>query len=149
MNITMNNNGKCTITDGTQEDVDFINKKIDEYNSSQVPFSQEPVETGINYSLKNDNGNLVGGITAFIYGWKILYIHVLWVQDEYRHDGYGSMLLTQVENEARNMGSTLVHLDTFDFQAKDFYIKHGYEIFGELNNCPPGHKRFYLKKVLK
>lgn len=34
MGITMNNSGKCTITNGTQEGVDFINKKIDEYNSS-------------------------------------------------------------------------------------------------------------------
>jgi GNAT superfamily N-acetyltransferase len=145
----MDNNGKCIITSGTQEEVDFINKSIYEYNSSRVPFLHYPVEIGVNYSLKNDNEDLVGGITALIYCWKILYIQVLWVQDKYRHDGYGSMLLTKVESEAKNMGSTLVHLDTFDFQAKDFYLKHGYELFGELNDCPPGHKRFYLKKVLK
>jgi GNAT superfamily N-acetyltransferase len=145
----MNNDGKCTITDGTQEDVDFINKKIDEYNSSQAPFSQQPVEIGVNYSLKNDNGNLVGGITAFIYGWKILYIHVLWVQDEYRHNDYGSKLLKRVEDEAKAMGSNMAILDTFDFQAKDFYLKHGYEIYGELDNYPPGHKSFSMKKVLK
>lgn len=37
-------------------------------------------------------------------------------------------------------------LDTFDFQAKNFYIKQGYEIFGILDNCPEGHKRYYMKK---
>ena len=46
------------------------------------------------------------------------------------------------------MGCTLSHLDTFDFQAKDFYLTKGYEIFGELENCPPGHKRIFLKKYL-
>ena len=46
------------------------------------------------------------------------------------------------------MGAYLSHLDTFDFQAKDFYLKHGYEIFGTLENCPPNHNRYYLKKAL-
>jgi ADP-ribose pyrophosphatase YjhB (NUDIX family) len=39
-------------------------------------------------------------------------------------------------------------LDTFDFQAKDFYLKHGYDIFGVLGNCPPGHERYYMRKNL-
>ena len=38
-------------------------------------------------------------------------------------------LLNKVESEAKAIGATLAHLDTFDFQAKDFYIKHGYEVF--------------------
>jgi hypothetical protein len=29
-----------------------------------------------------------------------------------------------------------------DFQAKDFYKKNGYEVFGELDNVPDGHKRY-------
>lgn len=41
----------------------------------------------------------------------------------------------------------LIHLDTFDFQAKDFYMKHEYEIFGILDDCPIEHKRYYMKKL--
>jgi GNAT superfamily N-acetyltransferase len=77
-----------------------------------------------------------------------LCIEVLWVTEKYRGKGLGSQLLQAVENEARRMGCGLAHLDTFDFQAKLFYLKHGYEIFGELNDCPPGHKRFFFKKVI-
>jgi hypothetical protein len=40
------------------------------------------------------------------------------------------------------------HLDTFDFQAEAFYLKGGYEMFGILDDCPPGHKRFFLRKTL-
>lgn len=43
-------------------------------------------------------------------------------------------------------GCYLVHLDTFDFQAKDFYLKHGYEIFGVLADCPKEHNRYFMKK---
>ena len=60
--------------------------------------------------------------------------------------GYGSILLKEVEKIAKEKGCYLIHLDTFDFQAKDFYVKHGYEVFGVLDNCPPGHKRYFMKK---
>jgi hypothetical protein len=39
-------------------------------------------------------------------------------------------------------------LDTFDFQVKAFYEKLGYELFGILDDCPPGHRRYFLKKAL-
>ncbi len=42
----------------------------------------------------------------------------------------------------------LIHLDTFDFQAKDFYLKHGYDIFGILDECPQKHKRYFMKKFI-
>jgi len=57
-------------------------------------------------------------------------------------------LLKYVEDEAKTIGARLVRLDTYDFQTKDFYLKHGYEIFGVLEDCPKGHKRYYLKKDL-
>jgi len=67
---------------------------------------------------------------------------------EYRGQDLGSQLLNKIELEAKAIGTTLVHLDTFDFQAKDFYLKAGYEIFGVLDDCPKGHQRYYLKKKL-
>ncbi len=73
-------------------------------------------------------------------------IDVLWIKEEFRKDGYGSTLLKEVEKIVKEKGCKLVHLDTFDFQAKDFYLKHGYEIFGVLDNCPCGRKRYYMKK---
>jgi hypothetical protein len=39
--------------------------------------------------------------------------------------------------------------DTFSFQALDFYKKHGYVVFAKLNDIPPGHSRYYLKKLLE
>lgn len=59
-----------------------------------------------------------------------------------------SLLLEEVENDAKSKGAKLIHLDTFDFQAKEFYEKQGYIVFGILENCPEKHYRYYLKKVL-
>lgn len=83
-----------------------------------------------------------------MYCWNCLYIDALWVKDEYRKSGLGAKLLNEVEKIAKGKNCYLVHLDTFDFQAKDFYVKHGYEIFGTLDECPRGHKRYFMKKSI-
>ena len=33
--------------------------------------------------------------------------------------------------------------------AKDLYLKHGYEIFGILEDCSSEHRQYYLKKNLQ
>ncbi len=133
----------------TDVEKDYIEQKIVEYNSKQVPFSQKNDFINLDYVMKDKEGEIIGGITAVLYCWKCLYINVLWVTEKYRHQGYGAILLHQVESAAQNQGCILSHLDTFDFQAKDFYLNQGYEIFGILDDCPQDHQRFFLKKILK
>jgi GNAT superfamily N-acetyltransferase len=138
---------QIVIFDATQDEAEFVDSGLVAFNASKVLFSQEEVVYK-NHVIKDD-GKVVAGLNAFLYSWKILHIDILFVDEKYRGKGLGTRLLNHVENEARTMGSTLSHLDTFDFQAKDFYLKHGYEIFGILEDCPPGHKRYYLKKYIK
>ena len=83
-----------------------------------------------------------------MYCWGMLYIDAFIVNERYRNLKLGSRLLQKVETKAKLMGATLSHLDTFDWQSKDFYLKSGYEIFGILEDCPVGHKRYYMKKKL-
>ena len=57
-------------------------------------------------------------------------------------------MLAEVESAAKEKGCYLIYLDTFDFQAKEFYEKQGYEVFGVLEDCPKEHCRYYLKKTI-
>lgn len=125
-----------------------MNDRIIDFNASMVPFTQSEPFTAMAYGFKNNGGEVLGGIAATLYCWRCLYIDVLWVNKKHQRKGYGSNLLQTVEDEARRMGCALAHLDTFDFQAKAFYLKRGYELFGELNDCPPGHKRLFFKKSI-
>lgn len=103
----------------------------------------------LNYNIQHE-GKLIAGINANLYFLQsILHIDHLFVNENFRGNKLGSKLLQKVETDAKERKITLGHLDTFDFQALDFYLKHGYEIFGILDDCPKGHKRYYLKKVLK
>jgi len=134
------------IEESTKEEYRVVDNGIVEYNLSKVPFTQEPSFISINRVIKDLNGEIVAGINSLLYCWNCLYVDVLWVKEQYRKEGYGSVLLNEVEKIAKEKGCNLIHLDTFDFQAKDFYLKHGYEIFGVLDDCPMEHKRYYMKK---
>lgn len=125
----------------------IIDQKLFEFNKSCVPSTQKPEVIDINVTIKNGD-ELIAGICSEVYTWRILYISVFFVEEKYRNQGLGTVLLNKVEEKAKELGVTLIHLDTFEFQAKDFYLKHGYEEFGVLDDCPKGHKRYYMKKVL-
>ncbi|HFF5914925.1 TPA: GNAT family N-acetyltransferase [Legionella pneumophila] len=125
----------------------IVDQKLFEFNKSCVPSTQQPELIDINLTIK-DADEVIAGICSEVYTWNIVYISVFFVEEKYRDQGLGAILLKKVEEEAKRLGVTLIHLDTFDFQAKDFYLKHGYEVFGILDDCPKDHKRYYMKKVL-
>jgi GNAT superfamily N-acetyltransferase len=146
-NVTKKKVLSNTILEATPEEAEYIDNKIVEFNKKQVPFTQEQTPVFKNYIIK-ENNEIIAGINTCIYHWGILYIDVLFVDEHHRGKKLGSQLLERVEQEAKAMGASLSHLDTFDFQAKDFYLKQGYTIFGVLENCPKGHQRYYLSKTL-
>jgi GNAT superfamily N-acetyltransferase len=136
------------IRESNKEEVNLIANRIVEYNLSKIPLKQEVPILWINRIIEDSSGDIIVGINSKMYCWSCLYIDVLWVKEEYRKEGLGSKLLNEVEKNAGEKGCHIIHLDTFDFQAKDFYIKHGYEVFGTLDECPQGHKRYYMKKSI-
>lgn len=135
-----------TIQEATQADLNLVEAGLVEYNLSQVPLIQEKPFMPINLVVKDIDGQVVAGVDSRLYCWNCCYVDILWVKEGHRKAGYGTILLKEVEKIAKEKGAYLIHLDTFDFQAKDFYIKHGYEVFGVLEDCPKEHNRYYLKK---
>lgn len=137
---------KNQIHDAAKEETDHIVQQLIYYNSTKVQFEKEPPFLHINRCIKEGN-EVIGGILSEMY-WNILYIDILWVKEEYRHKGYATALLTDVENKAKEMNCKISHLYTYDFQAKDLYEKLGYKVFGILEDCPEGHSRYYMSKKL-
>lgn len=133
----------------SENDADFICDRLVEYNLRQVTKTQ-PIEfININKKILDEKNNIIAGCIARMYCWRVIFIDILWVDDNHRKQGLGTKLLKEIERVAEKERCTLIHLDTFDFQAKDFYLRHGYEVFGTLEDCPEKHCRYYLKKKLK
>ena len=99
------------------------------------------------FVLYTPDREIAGGLIGETH-WGWLYINLLFIKEEFRGHGYGHQLLSLAEEEARQRGAKNVYLDTFSFQAPDFYKQHGYQVFGTLSDFPPGHQRYYLTKQL-
>ncbi len=138
---------KWDIIKSTAEEIERIDNKLGDYNKTQVQYTSKMDYLPLNFHIKDEQGNVIAGINA-LSCWQMLYISELYVDEKDRGKSIGRFLLHTVEVEAKAIGATLSHTDTFDWQAKGFYLKLGYEVFGVIEDCPKGHKRFFLKKQL-
>jgi GNAT superfamily N-acetyltransferase len=136
------------IVKSTLEERKLLETKLVAFNKETVPFEQSEDWISLSKVIKDDSGQVIAGINSVLYCWHVMSVSILYVDVAFRGMGYGKLLLEKTENEARELGGYMAHLDTFDFQAKDFYERLGYEVFGVLENCPRGHNRYYLKKQL-
>jgi GNAT superfamily N-acetyltransferase len=98
-------------------------------------------------TLRDETGALIGGLIAATL-WTWLSIDVLWVDPSLRGRGHGRTLLRAAENAALARGCTQAQLATFDWQARHFYERNGYTVWGELTGFPAGHSHFQMRRHL-
>ncbi|MCT2535261.1 GNAT family N-acetyltransferase [Aquibacillus koreensis] len=131
-----------------EKDSDFIKKKVIEHNMDQIPDEVKTPLENTSFMLKDEMGKIVGGVTATMF-WYHMHIDFLWVDQAYRNEGYGRDLITSIEQLANEKECRLILLDTFSFQAPDFYLKFGYKIVGVVEDHPKGYNQYFLEKKLK
>ncbi|MFE3721066.1 GNAT family N-acetyltransferase [Streptomyces cyaneofuscatus] len=96
----------------------------------------------------DEHGAVAGGLTGRTWAYW-LHVELLWVDARHRGSGLGSQLLAEAERVARTeRACTRSRLETWDFQAPDFYRKQGYEEIGRVEDYPPGVTEFILTKRL-
>ncbi|MFF3613490.1 GNAT family N-acetyltransferase [Streptomyces sp. NPDC002580] len=95
-----------------------------------------------------EDGALAGGLAG--HTWTTwLHVTYLWVDGRHRGTGLGSRLLSEAERVAREERDCLrSRLETWDFQAPDFYRKRGYEVVCVIPDYPPGVTEYTLTKRL-
>lgn len=128
----------------SREDIDTVTSGLRDFNTEFLgPQDLRPLTV----FLRDGHGNVVGGLLGHtVYRWA--YVSKLWVAAEFRGKGFGRSLLQAAEKEAIARGCTGIHLDTFEYQARPFYEKHGYRLFGTLEGFPPGYRQYFLAKTL-
>jgi len=99
----------------------------------------------VNFLAFND-GKLIGGAIGFIeYNWYFL--DLLYIDEVYRGQAIGTRLIEEIEKFSKNENLTGVRMETWNFQAKGFYEKNSYNVFAQMEDCPPGTVDYFLKKV--
>jgi len=89
----------------------------------------------------------VGGLTGRT-SLGVLFIDLFFLPDDLPGHGLGSRLLQLAEEEARERGCISALLYTINFQAPDFYKRHGYQVLGVVPCLPPGTSRIFMTKPL-
>ena len=121
-----------------------IANQIRAYNRSK---REEAESEPLNLYLEDEKGNLMAGLVAETFG-NWLEIEYLFVKEELRKQGIGSKLLQQAENEAKNRNCRFAFVNTYQFQAPDFYLSHGYKEVFALQDYPYTGQRYYYQKDL-
>ncbi|MDH3646431.1 MAG: GNAT family N-acetyltransferase [Gammaproteobacteria bacterium] len=125
------------------DDVAIVRKHLRAYNRSRA---EEGPDQKLAIFARDDGNNIVGGVTGRV-SWGWLYVDLLWVHENHRGHDVGSRLLAQIEDMARPYNVVGFHLGTTDFQALDFYLKNGYDVWGQLPDYPPGYTNYSLRKL--
>ncbi len=132
----------------TPDDDDFLGEALGEYNA---PFLRDPgyayfglfVRDAAPQSIK---AAIRAGLMGHVYaGW--LFVKYLWVHSDLRRGGIGSGLMAEAERRAIALGCHSAWVDTFSFQAPEFYLRLGYREFARLD-YPPDYQRIFFKKQL-
>jgi GNAT superfamily N-acetyltransferase len=116
-------------------------------NYQIVPLSHEAF-TGINLVLKDEEMNVLGGITGEIKTPSLAYIHHLWIDEAHRNKDLGTRLLQAFEKTAHRQGCRQVETDTFEYQAPIFYEKNGYVCYEILADNTTPYRRLYYRKEI-
>ena len=129
----------------TKEEAAYIGEKINEI----VPREMDKVKEEFVLKVENDAGEIIGGCIAeaYEYHWSRVLLEELWVDERYRHQGIGSMIIRELERIAREKGCRVVTLGTASYMARPFYEKHGYTVFTTLKK-PNGYISYSLVKYL-
>ena len=96
--------------------------------------------------LSEEQAIVAGLLGKLLRSW--LRVDMLWVAENWRGRGYGTQLMQRAEAIAIDEGCRGVHLETYSFQAPDFYKKLGYEVFGKLEDYLMGETKYYFRKQL-
>lgn len=117
------------------------------YANSQIPgLADESQDKVFMLAARDEAGRLTGGILANCY-WDGLEIDTLWVEDAARGRVLGAKLVEAAEGYGIAKGAVISFLKTVE--ARRFYEKLGYEVYGVLEDRPIGTSLYHMKKRLR
>lgn len=126
------------------EDQRAVVAPLDEFTRSQGFVWHQDL---ITIALRDDGDRIIGGVLGEAH-WGWLRVKILAVPSELRGQGWGTQLMRGIERIAVERGCRNAWVDTFSFQARPFYERLGYKVFGTLPDYPAGHERYFLTRSI-
>ena len=126
------------------EDIQILHDGIMAHAKKQK--NQKPLEF-FHYFIRDEDNQIQGGcFGCTLYG--ALYIDTLWVSQHLRHQGYGVELVKAAEQFGIQHNCTFANVNTFDWEALDFYKKMGFETEFVRHGYDNDSSFYFLRKQL-
>lgn len=125
----------------SEEDNKYIHSKLREYNRKYMRDFDN-----YNFHIKENNKIIAGIVAASTY--DTLEIEFLFVDENHRGKNLGTELIKYVENLAKENGLKRILLNSYSFQAPDFYKKLGYSEILKIEPCFEKYNQYYFIKKL-
>jgi GNAT superfamily N-acetyltransferase len=135
-------------TSPSKNDLETISNGIQSFNLQHIS-SKVALEKDTRFACfaKDENGDVLGGVRAVAF-WNYCILELLWLSEDVRGHNIGGKLMDAAEGFAKEHGFEYIRTETLSFQAKPFYVKRGYLVYGELVDYPKGHTTFCMVKKL-
>ena len=119
-----------------------IHQYLQDYNSPYMGDYQD-----FSFHLE-EGGAVIAGIVAESVS-DTIEVSYLYVEEGHRKKGLGRMLLSALEENGRKAGMKRILLNTYSFQAPEFYKKCGFEQIAEIDPCFGEHTQLYFVKAVE
>lgn len=119
----------------------FFDKEFNEYSIKKINKDSKYEEFIL---ASYDNNKLIGAIKSSIL-YNVLHIELLIIDSIYRKLGIGNTLYNMVINYAKEKGCTLATVETFDFQAPEYWKSHGFKV-DFIRDGYNGNSLYYLSR---
>lgn len=123
-------------------DAAVVDQGLGDFNDTAAPLHEV---RALGCFARDDAGTVVGGAVGRTWG-KACELQQLWVGEKQRGTGLGSQLMHAFEQRARERGCRLFYLETFSFQAPDFYRRFGYEVVRAITAFPHGIEKLLMER---
>lgn len=123
----------------------LIDDRLGQYNAEHAGYwDSRPLAVLVRDPASHD---VVGGILART-SLGLLFVDLVFLPESLRGQQIGTRMLRLVEEEAVRRGCCTAVLYTINFQAPEFYERHGWREFGRIPCDPPGTSRVFMTKDL-
>lgn len=131
-------------TNPKSEEIQLLNDGISAHAKQKKGMSQLKLFA---FFIRDENEEILGGCNCCnLYG--CLYIDQLWVKESLRGKGYGTQLVQKAEALAKENKCNFITVNTFDWEALDFYKKLGFYVEFERRGFDKNSIFYFLRKDL-
>lgn len=131
------------VEEPTVDNLAAIGDGLRDYNNAQ---REQFGRSEFVVTVRDQSRKIIGGARCST-GEAMLFVQWLWI-DAAARGGTGRDVMAMAEAEGKKRGCLKAHLDTFSFQARGFYEKLGYEVFGTISFPNSDIERHYMCKYL-